>query len=805
MDANTSPFSTVADQKNSALTPDEVIRSAFADVIDAERWVGWADEATGKVPKNPATGRRAKVNKPVTWGTYEAARRRAQLLGNNKIGIVPAHGMDLDACRDPKTGELTDWATEIIAAAATYTEISPSGTGVKVFFADGIEAAAEIIPMPGEATDDDHTPRIEIYHGRRFFAVTGLLVAGTPLERRPAADVLAAVALILARFRRAAVERASVRTAELKARGIDEPDGPLVWEANILDGIELHESLLRLAMSKTRPGSDENEIIADLEALMHESVAKGSRRWQTRFKDIKRLVYGGSDRAESEEARMNETMAAFDRITGDPNHGKGYHSNGGGSTASTNGGTAPEAETTASVKASDEKEHLDLFLATGFVKRYGDRVRYVEEWGKYLIYDGKVWKLKGVVTGFERIRRHVVGITRKSCSAKVCAAVERLVRGMVLSDKNDFDRDLWLLNTPGGTIDLRTGKLRPHDPKDRITKITSSTPQGDCALWKAFLRQITKDDEALVSYLQRLFGYALTGLTVEQMFAFFFGKGQNGKSTLLEVLRIVMGDYAGKARSETFMRHRHDQHPASVAALMGKRLVIASEIPTGAEWNESLIKEITGGEAIEARFMRQDPFEFTPQMTLIFLGNRKPKFQGIDKAIKRRVQLVPFTLVIPDEEKDKDLPQKLLAEADGILAWAVEGCLTWQREGLNPPPVVLDATKDYFADQDKLPEFFAECELVADVNGFAPTRWLFAVWKVYANAHNLRIGTDQDLKDTLETYAELELTPAEVRIEAPSKRDRTVIEKRMHRGVKGLKFIDGWQSVDRIANFWEAF
>ena len=162
---------------------------------------------------------------------------------------------------------------------------------------------------------------------------------------------------------------------------------------------------------------------------------------------------------------------------------------------------------------------------------------------------------------------------------------------------------------------------------------------------------------------------------------------------------------------------------------------------------------------------------------------------------------MPFTLVIPDEEKDKSLVEKLLAEADGVLAWAIEGCLAWQRDGLNPPQVVIDATEEYFKDQDKLPDFFAECELVADVNGFAPTRWLFAVWKVYAEKRNLRIGTDQDLKETLERYAELDLTPAEVRIEAPLKHDHKVIAKQMHRGLKGLKFVNGWESVDRLASF----
>ena len=535
------------EHQNSTLTPDEIIRTAFVDLVDERRWVAWRTEPTGKVPVNPATGGRAKTNKPATWSTYIAARRRAHRAGTTNVGLVSVHGFDLDDCRNAETGEATDWAIEIIETANTYTEISPSGTGFKLFFADGAVVEKQVIEVP--------PGKIEIFAGRAgYFTTTGRHVAGTPLARRPRPPEIEP---ILARFRAAAAERASVRAAELKARGIDDPTGPLAWEANIREGIELHDSLLRLAMSKAGSGLDEDEIIADLEAVMHESVAKGSKRWWARFRDIPRMVRGGFDRAESDEKRMDETMAGFDRFNNDPNHGAGYYANG--------GNAATTGETASTSTARDL--HLERRLANNFATHYKGRVRHVTTWGKYLIWTGSRWRKDETVAAYSLIAKFIEKKAPKGCSSKTVAGVERMVKAHLACHPDDLDRDHWLLNTPGGTVDLKTGKLRPHDPADLITRITTATPRGDCLMWKAFLLKICANEEDVVAYLKKFLGYALVGETDEDTFAFGQGNGDNGKTTFLETFSGTLGDYHTHAASSLFMVHRHEPHPTGLADL----------------------------------------------------------------------------------------------------------------------------------------------------------------------------------------------------------------------------------------------
>jgi putative DNA primase/helicase len=188
-----------------------------------------------------------------------------------------------------------------------------------------------------------------------------------------------------------------------------------------------------------------------------------------------------------------------------------------------------------------------------------------------------------------------------------------------------------------------------------------------------------------LGYLQRMAGYCLTGLTTEHALLFLYGTGGNGKSVFVNTLFTIMGDYAANAPMETFMESRNDRHPTDLAGLMGSRLVTATETEQGRRWNESKIKEITGGDRVSARFMRQDFFTYVPAYKIVISGNHKPAIRNIDEAIKRRMHLIPFTLTIPPEKRDHMLQSKLLKERDGILAWAVQGCLMWQCEGLRQP------------------------------------------------------------------------------------------------------------------------
>jgi putative DNA primase/helicase len=278
-----------------------------------------------------------------------------------------------------------------------------------------------------------------------------------------------------------------------------------------------------------------------------------------------------------------------------------------------------------------------------------------------------------------------------------------------------------------------------------MTKITAVGPGGECPLWHAVLARITGGDGELIDFLQRVAGYSLTGLTRDHAMFFGYGTGANGKGTFLNTLTGIMGTgptgYATIAPMETFTASQSDRHPTDLAMLRGARLVTAQETEEGRRWAESKIKALTGGDPITARRMRQDFFTFTPTFKLFIAGNHKPGLRGVDEAMRRRLNLIPFTVTIPKAERDPELPEKLKTEWPGILAWAIEGCLHWQQIGLNAPASVREATDDYLEAEDALGQWIAERCLVAGqvTNGraimrplYATTAQLFGSWKDWA-------------------------------------------------------------------------
>jgi putative DNA primase/helicase len=273
---------------------------------------------------------------------------------------------------------------------------------------------------------------------------------------------------------------------------------------------------------------------------------------------------------------------------------------------------------------------------------------------------------------------------------------------------SDFDQDEWLLNVENGTIDLRTGELKRQDPNQFITKLAPVTydPSAIAPRWEAFLDRIFEGNANLIHFIQKAMGYSLTGSIREQVVFFLYGTGRNGKSTLLDTIKEMMGDYATHTRTETLMARRGGGVPNDEARLDGARLVTATETEDGKRLSEPFIKQISGGEAITARYMRAEFFEFKPQFKLFFGTNHKPAIRGTDYAIWRRIRLVPFDVTITDEECDPDLTKKLLEELPGILNWAITGCLMWQNEGLGLPDEVAAAVEAYRTEQDVLGGFF---------------------------------------------------------------------------------------------------
>jgi putative DNA primase/helicase len=361
-------------------------------------------------------------------------------------------------------------------------------------------------------------------------------------------------------------------------------------------------------------------------------------------------------------------------------------------------------------------------LALAFVNAHLHDLRYTAAWHRWHHWDGIRWIEDVTVKVFDLARK----ICRKAAdddpkTEKTLKAAHTVASVVTFASSDQriaavpdgWDSDMWLLNTASGLVDLRTGELKTHDPTARITKMTAVGPAGDCPTWKKHINLVTARNSELADYLQRFAGYALTGRTNEEALAFFYGTGQNGKDTFITTLQLILGNYARSAPTSAFTESKTEQHPTDLAGMQGARLVVASETGSGSRWNEERIKLLTGGGVVTARFMRGDFFDYVPQFKLWVMGNHKPSLRHVDVAIRRRFHLVPFTVQI--KSPDKDFKDKLRPEWPGILTWAIEGCLAWQRQGLNPPAAVIDATEEYFTDYDTLGRWLAErCELDAN-------------------------------------------------------------------------------------------
>jgi len=387
------------------------------------------------------------------------------------------------------------------------------------------------------------------------------------------------------------------------------------------------------------------------------------------------------------------------------------------------GFAAPSAELMSGEVAVSEGE-----MVLPFVSWYRDKLQFDHTSGKWFAchYENAAsarWIAKPERIVWNEIRKrhrevvtHTHTIKEKDAKAMMqksfIAHVADLAKGHedIAVTSEQWDADPWMMNTPGGIVDLRTGDLRPTKPDDYCTKSAAVAPdfKMDCPIWTKFLADITAGDEGLQSFLQRMAGYCLTGDTSEHVLFFLYGTGANGKSVFVKTLQDISNDYAVTAPMDTFTQSNSDRHPTELAMLRGARTVAAQETDQGRKWAEARIKRLTGGDPVRARFMHQDFFEYVPQFKLVIVGNHKPRLENIDEAMRRRLHLVPFTVTIPEAKRDAELPERLKDEWPAILAWAITGCVDWQLVGLCAPSAVTDATRAYFEDQDPLSDWLEE-------------------------------------------------------------------------------------------------
>lgn len=406
----------------------------------------------------------------------------------------------------------------------------------------------------------------------------------------------------------------------------------------------------------------------------------------------------------------------------------------------------------------EDIHHTDLGNTLYLTMLHGSKIRYCYPKNTWYVWDGTGWRPDD--TGrIHSLAKHTVhkmyhraqskggDIEANAAKHAIASEARRAIDAMVELAKSeegipilpvDLDSDPWLLNVKNGTLNLETGKLQKHNKKDLITKLApvKYDAEATCPLWDKFLDRVLGGNEELIEYLRRAVGYTLTGDTSEHVLFFLYGTGANGKTTFLHTLQTILGDYSCQADPDLLLSTSSSQHPTNIARLEKVRLTVCMEVGEGRAMKTSLMKQLTGGDVRTARRMRQDFREYEPTDKIWMGANNKPRVRGQELAIWRRIKLIPFTVTIPEEEQDKHLVRKLVAEGPGILNWALQGCQGWIENGLDEPGEVKSATADYKSESDPLNEFIEDyCRIEADAE--TATAALYQFYLAWASTEGL--------------------------------------------------------------------
>ena len=409
-----------------------------------------------------------------------------------------------------------------------------------------------------------------------------------------------------------------------------------------------------------------------------------------------------------------------------------------------------------------EMQFTDITNRDYFLKAFGSKIRYCLIWNKFLIWNGTCWEIdkKGkveedcvdfvhhmyrglrVITDLQLQKDFEKHLIKSESFRRIQALVGllKMSKDIKVSD-DELDTDNYLFNVNGITLNLKNGKGFTPEPTNLITKRSKFIYDKDakCPTWDMFLLQIFNKDTDLIRFVQKAMGYSLSGDVREQCLFILWGTGANGKSTFLNVLQELFGDYACTTGTETFMKKTSEQSN-DLARLKGIRLVTTTEVEQGKALSESLIKQITGGDEITARFLYGEYFSFKPTFKIFMATNHKPKIRGADNGIWRRIKMIPFTVTSPAEQRDKTLTEKLIAENSGILNWLIQGYALWRKEGLNEPEAIRDANEEYRMDMDSVGTFVNDCfDLDASMRWRLPNQMLYQTYIKWCNANNERV------------------------------------------------------------------
>ena len=706
-------------------------------------WICWdavPDEKRGKikkVPINALTGGGAMSNNPSTWCDFDTAVKASEK--HSGIGFMfggcSYFGVDIDGKEEEleayQRGENGNIISEFISTLQSYAEISQSGKGIHII-------CRGTLPKRGRRKGS-----VEMYEDGRFFVMTG----NSCSEYESIAECSDSIKPLHEKYIGGGHEPVAKAVPAVR---LDTADQIIKAAAGAKNG----GKFVSLYSGRIAGYTSQSEADMAFCSMLAFWTGCDAEKMDMIFRS------SGLMREKWDRAQSGSTYGALTIQKAIAGCSQVYSPKNSYSASFKQGEVNAQTEQTGQRLYSFD----DTGNAQRFVDLFGDKVRYCYTDKRWLWYDGRKWctDMTGAVKRLadkavacmsaelkvyeqtdadegtdmaKAFEKHM----KSSRSNKSKNAMLNEVMHHVPILPSQLDRYKAVLNTPGGVIDLKSGALAPHDPKNYFTKITAVeySENADCPRWTAFLDDIFGGDKDLIRYVQKAVGYSLTGATSEQCAFFLYGTGRNGKSTFLDIIRDIFGDYAANIQPETIMV-RNSQGSAinsDIARLKGARLVTSVEPNEGVRINEGLLKQLTGDDTVTARKLYGDEFEFKPEFKLWMATNHKPVIRGTDTGIWRRIHMIPFTVQIPEEKIDRRLKYKLSAELTGIFRWAVEGCLLWQKEGLKMPRAVLEEVREYRREMDVI-SAFVEDKCTVGKGLSVKSSQLFAAYLNWAEQNN---------------------------------------------------------------------
>ena len=713
-----------------------------------KNWVCWqaypdpkSHSGISKKPINPRTGGFAMPNNSDTWSDFETAVRQSGKYSG--IGFMfsnsPFFGVDLDDMpndiQDYQNGGADNIISEFVNTLQSYTEFSQSKTGVHIICKGNLPE--------GRRKAKNDSGGFEMYENGRFFVVTGNYCS----EYGYINDCTESVKPLHSKYLGKTAEPKPNKNITVNLNSVDD----IVRAACSAKNGSLFKALYSGDFSAYSSQSEADMAFCNMLAFW---CGCDAEKMDAIFRQSG-LMRDKWDRKQSGTTygviTLQKAISGCSQ-TDNPKKQNDY---------SISIGNGKVIQT-----VDEEKMRAytfdDMGNAERFVDLFGENVRYCYTEKKWYFYNSMRWSVDNLGVILRMADKCVEAMKAEAklylqadeeSGGDMAKAFEKHMKSS-RSNKSkkamlneiehhlpilpiQMDRYKMALNTPSGIINLKNGDVKAHNPEYYFTKITSvdCAEAADCPRWLAFLDDIFAGDKDLIRYIQKAVGYSLTGSTAEQCAFFLYGTGRNGKSTFIDVIRDVFGDYAANIQPETIMVKSSQSNAinSDIARLKGARLVTSVEPNEGVRLNEGLLKQLTGDDTVTARKLYSEEFEFKPEFKLWMATNHKPIIRGTDTGIWRRIHMIPFDVQIPEDKVDKNLTHKLKAEMTGIFKWCIDGCLMWQREGLQMPAAVLKSVREYRREMDVISAFIEDkCTL----EGTVQASTLYAAYVSWADSNN---------------------------------------------------------------------